>query len=150
MDDKSFSFDGSGESSNISSSEGSPIQVFAPDVPAFIDESLRCSACPAARQGDEEVLDPDVSVREAASALVSLFGQMKWSPTFSPKKRHRRTNEELSKEFNCTIDGCGKSYASAGALKTHLGLKHIFIASVSPKKSSEKAPRSPRSPRSPR
>jgi len=74
--------------------------------------------------------------REAASALVALFGQLNWSPVQSPKKRHRRTNDELSKDFKCPSAGCSKSYASAGALKTHMGLKHISapVVPLSPSK----------------
>eukprot|EP01116_Phalansterium_solitarium_P018306 TRINITY_DN4812_c0_g1_i1.p1 TRINITY_DN4812_c0_g1~~TRINITY_DN4812_c0_g1_i1.p1 ORF type:complete len:161 (+),score=18.47 TRINITY_DN4812_c0_g1_i1:482-964(+) len=111
---------GSGQSSLENSIDSYP----SPDIPRLVDDAQPPTEPP--RQGDPDPIDePDASVREAASALVALFGQLAWSPTISPKKRHRRTNEELVKEFRCTLDGCTKAYASAGALKTHVGLKHI-------------------------
>jgi len=132
---------------SLASSFGSlvrePVAVASPSTPRSIP--IRTQTPP--------VRDPlnhfdTESEREAASALVALFSNLRpcspapaprpaspitihspstsapASPLQSPKKRHRRTNDELTKDFKCTVEGCSKAYASAGALKTHQSLKH--------------------------
>jgi len=144
-----------GETSNINSSAGSPIQADLEDdvrgaaVMQGTAFALRHLVAPLnGVQSGDEVFDSEKPEQAAASALMSLSTpDNKWTPKYGPKKRHRRTNEELSKNHICAIDGCGKAYASAGALKTHMGLKH---AAAPPPKKPDKLQRGPRSPRSPR
>jgi primosomal protein N'' len=40
----------------------------------------------------------------------------------SKPKRHRRTAEEIARDYPCSY--CGKAYGSEGALLQHISLKH--------------------------
>lgn len=40
------------------------------------------------------------------------------------KKRHRKKNHELTKEFICHINNCGKNYCSEASLAQHIKNKH--------------------------
>ena len=42
-------------------------------------------------------------------------------------KIHRRKNEEVPKDFMCTVTSCSKAYGSYAALYTHMKNKHADV-----------------------
>lgn len=44
--------------------------------------------------------------------------------TIEKSKRHRRTANEISRHYKCSVETCQKSYGSEGSLNQHIRLKH--------------------------
>lgn len=42
------------------------------------------------------------------------------------KKRHRRTAEDVSRQFKCPVTKCEKCYGSPGAVNQHIKQKHAM------------------------
>jgi hypothetical protein len=43
------------------------------------------------------------------------------------KKRVRRTASEITREFACHVESCGKSYGTEASLLQHIKLKHPIV-----------------------
>jgi hypothetical protein len=48
-------------------------------------------------------------------------------PQPQKRKRIRRTASEISREFSCCVEKCGKSYGTEASLLQHIKLKHSAI-----------------------
>ena len=55
-------------------------------------------------------------------------------------KRHRRTNEQIQRNFVCQYEKCDKAYASEGSLQQHIRLKHEARSSEGPSNPDREAP----------